>query len=56
MTGALSAFWLDPSANARAVAPVEQEPVEARRWFAQSLRPRAVIRPRELPLEPRRIL
>ena len=36
MTGALSAFWLDPSANTRAVAPVEQEPVDARRWFAQS--------------------
>ena len=37
MTGALSAFWLDPSAT-RAVAPVEQEPVDARRWFAQSPR------------------
>jgi hypothetical protein len=36
MTGALSAFWLDPSANNRAVAPVEQEPFDARRWFAQS--------------------
>jgi len=36
MTGALSAFWLDPSANTRAVAPVEQEPIDARRWFAQS--------------------
>src|ERR1700730_13257458 len=36
ITGALSAFWLDPSANTRAVAPVEQEPVDARRWFAQS--------------------
>jgi hypothetical protein len=36
MTGALSAFWLDPSANTRAVAPVEQEPVDARRRFAQS--------------------
>jgi hypothetical protein len=36
VTGALSAFWLDPSANTRAVAPVEQEPVDARRWFAQS--------------------
>jgi hypothetical protein len=36
MTGALSAFWLDPSANPCAVAPVEQEPVDARRWFAQS--------------------
>ncbi|MGA7385814.1 MAG: hypothetical protein WBW81_14310 [Methylocella sp.] len=35
MTGALSAFWLDPSADARAVAPVEQEPIGARRWFAQ---------------------
>jgi len=36
MTGALSAFWLDPSANTRAVAPVEQEPVDARRRFAHS--------------------
>jgi hypothetical protein len=36
MTGALSAFWLDPSANTRAVVPVEQEPVDTRRWFAQS--------------------
>jgi len=36
MTGALSAFWLDPSANTRAVAPVEQEPVDARRWFSRS--------------------
>jgi hypothetical protein len=36
MTGALSAFWLDPSANTRAVAPVEREPIETRRWFAQS--------------------
>jgi hypothetical protein len=36
MTGALSAFWLDPSANTRAVTPVEQEPVDARRWFSRS--------------------
>ena len=36
MTGALSAVWRDPSADARAVTPVEQEPVDARRWFAQS--------------------
>jgi hypothetical protein len=36
MTGALSAFWLDPSASIRAAAPAEQEPVDARRWFAQS--------------------
>jgi len=36
MTGALSAFWLDPSANTCAVAPVEQEPIDARRWCAQS--------------------
>ena len=36
MTGALSAFWLDPSASTRAAAPVEQEPFDARRWFAQS--------------------
>ncbi len=36
MTGALSAVWRDPSADARAVAPVEQEPIDARRWFAQS--------------------
>jgi hypothetical protein len=36
MTGALSAFWLDPSADTRAVALVEQEPTDARRWFAQS--------------------
>jgi hypothetical protein len=36
MTGASSAFWLDPSANTRAVAPVEEEPIDARRWFAQS--------------------
>jgi hypothetical protein len=36
MTGALSAFWLDPSADTRAVALVEQEPADARRWFAQS--------------------
>jgi len=36
MTGALSAFWLDPSANTRAVAPAaEQEPVDARRWFSR---------------------
>jgi hypothetical protein len=38
MTGALSAFWLDPSADTRAVAPVEQEPIDARRCFAQSRR------------------
>ncbi|MGH6869651.1 MAG: hypothetical protein ACREDA_12445 [Methylocella sp.] len=38
MTGALTAFWLDPSANTRAVAPVEQEPIDARRWFTQSPR------------------
>jgi hypothetical protein len=36
VTGALSAFWIDPSANTRAVAPLEHEPAEARRWFAQS--------------------
>ena len=36
MTGALSDFWLDPSAKTRAVAPVEREPIETRRWFAQS--------------------
>ena len=36
MTGALSAFWLDPSANSREVASIEHEPVDARRWFAQS--------------------
>jgi hypothetical protein len=36
MTGALFAFWLDPSADTRAVALVEQEPTDARRWFAQS--------------------
>ena len=36
MTGALAAVWRDPSADARAVTPVEQEPVDARRWFAQS--------------------
>jgi hypothetical protein len=36
MTGALSAFWLDPSANAREVASIEHEPVDARRWFARS--------------------
>jgi hypothetical protein len=36
MTGALSAFWLDPSAKTRAVAPVEQEPVDARRWISRS--------------------
>ena len=36
MSGALSAFWLDPSANTRAVAPAEQEPVDARRWFSRS--------------------
>ena len=34
-TGALSAFWLDPSAKSRAVAPAAQEPVDVRRWFAQ---------------------
>src|ERR1700737_4829704 len=36
ITGALSAFWLDPSANTRTVAPAEQEPVDARRWFSRS--------------------
>jgi hypothetical protein len=36
MTGALSAFWLDPSADTRAVALVEQDPTDARGWFAQS--------------------
>jgi hypothetical protein len=36
MTGALSAFWLDPSAKTRAMAPVEQEPIDARRWFSRS--------------------
>jgi hypothetical protein len=36
MTSALSAAWRDPSADARAVAPVEHEPIDARRWFAQS--------------------
>ncbi len=38
MTGALTAFWLDPSANTRAAAPVEPESIGARRWFAQSPR------------------
>jgi hypothetical protein len=55
MTGALSAFWLDPSANTRAVAPVEQEPIDARRWFSRSAKPRAAIPPRGLRLETRRI-
>jgi len=36
MTGALSASWLDPSANTRAAAPVESDSINARRWFAQS--------------------
>jgi hypothetical protein len=36
MTGTLSAFWLDPSANTRAVVPVEQEPIDARRWLSRS--------------------
>jgi len=36
MTGAWSAVWRDPSADPRAVTPVEQEPIDARRWFAQS--------------------
>ena len=36
MTGALSAAWRDPSADACAVTPVEQEPIDARRGFAQS--------------------
>jgi hypothetical protein len=47
MTGALSAFWLDPSANTRAVAPVEQEPIDARRWFSRSRQaPRGYPAPR----------
>jgi hypothetical protein len=47
MTGALSAFWLDPSAKTRAVAPVEQEPVDARRWFSRSRQaPRGYPAPR----------
>jgi hypothetical protein len=36
MTGALSAFWLDPSANAGTRATVESEPIDARRWISQS--------------------
>ncbi|MGH6849592.1 MAG: hypothetical protein ACREDD_03935 [Methylocella sp.] len=36
MTGALSAFWLDPSAVAGTRAAVEPETIDARRWFAQS--------------------
>ncbi|MGB6325044.1 MAG: hypothetical protein WBG11_04525 [Methylocella sp.] len=55
MNGALSAFWLDPSADTRAVEPVEQEPVDARRWFSRSRRSRAVSAPRGLRLETRRI-
>ena len=35
MTGALSAVWRDPSADARAVTPVEQEPIDARRWLSR---------------------
>ena len=31
VTGALSAFWMDPSANTRAVAAAEQESIDARR-------------------------
>ncbi|MDQ6869673.1 MAG: hypothetical protein M3178_15385 [Pseudomonadota bacterium] len=45
MTGALSAFWLDPSANTRAVAPVEQEPIDARRSFSRSASPARLSRP-----------
>ncbi len=47
MTGALSAFWLDPTVNTRAVAPAEQEPVDARRWFSRSRQaPRGYPAPR----------
>jgi hypothetical protein len=31
VTGALSAVWMDPSANTRAVAAAEQESIDARR-------------------------
>ena len=48
MTGALSAFWLDQSTNTRAVAPVEQEPIDARRWFSRSRQARAAAPPRGL--------
>jgi hypothetical protein len=36
VTGALSAFWLDPSAIAGTKAAVESEIIDARRWFMQS--------------------
>jgi hypothetical protein len=36
VTGALSAFWLDPNAIAGTRAAVESEIIGARRWFAQS--------------------
>jgi hypothetical protein len=36
MTGALFAVWLGPSADARAKAPVEQEPIDARRSVSRS--------------------
>jgi hypothetical protein len=36
VTGALSAFWLDPSAIAGTRAAVESEIIDPRRWFAQS--------------------
>jgi hypothetical protein len=54
MTGALSAFWLDPSANTRA-APVEQEPIDARRWFSRSHQASRGYPPCGLQLETRRI-
>jgi len=47
VTGALSAVWMDPSANTRAVAPAEQEPVDTRRWFSRSRQaPRGYPAPR----------
>ncbi len=48
MTGALSACWLDPSANTRAVAAAEQEPAMPDDGSRDPARPRAAIPPRGL--------
>jgi hypothetical protein len=36
VNGALSAVWMDPSADACTRAAAEPEPIDARRWFSRS--------------------
>jgi len=36
VTGALSAFWLDPSADSCATVAAEPEAIDARRWVSRS--------------------